>query len=255
VSTDTAARPRSAVRSAALDRAAALRLAATEYARFAALLAELGPDDWARPTDCAGWDVRAMSGHVLGMARMVASPLQFVRQNAVTARSGGGIDALTALQVRDHAALDPAELVRRMARTGPRATAGRRRLARVLGRVPLPEPQVVGDRRERWTFGFLFDVVLTRDTWMHRIDVCRATGRAPELTAGHDGALVADVVTEWAGRHGRPYRLHLTGPAGGTWSSGDPAATDELDLDAVEFCRLLSGRGAAHGLLAEQVPF
>jgi hypothetical protein len=73
------------------------------------------------------------------------------------------------------------------------------------------------------------------------------------LTAEHDGQLVADVVAEWALRHGRPYRLHLTGPAGGTWSTG--SGGPDLELDAVEFCRVLSGRGAGSGLLAQQVPF
>jgi hypothetical protein len=113
--------------------------------------------------------------------------------------------------------------------------------------------QDVGGTAERWRFGFLFDVVLTRDTWMHRVDVSRATGREPHLTADHDGVLVADVVAEWAARHGRPYRLRLTGPAGGSWSSGTDGEEDELD--AVEFCRLLSGRGRGSGLLAQQVPF
>ena len=65
--------------------------------------------------------------------------------------------------------------------------------------------------------------------------------------------LIADVVAEWAERHGQPYRLHLTGPAGGTWSAG--SGGPELELDAVEFCRVLSGRGAGEGLLAQQVPF
>ncbi|WP_409331110.1 maleylpyruvate isomerase family mycothiol-dependent enzyme [Trujillonella humicola] len=255
MTTSSAVRPPAALRAAAIPRDAALRLAATEYTRFAALLAALEPDEWTRPTDCTGWDVRAMSAHVLGMARMVASPLQFVRQNAITARSGGGIDALTALQVRDSAELSTAELADRTAAVGPAAVRGRRRLARVLGRLPLLERQVVGEEREWWSFGFLFDVILTRDTWMHRVDVCRATGREPELTAGHDGVLVADVVAEWAGRHARPYRLRLTGPAGGAWSSGEPPAGDDLELDAVEFCRLLSGRGTGTGLLAQQVPF
>lgn len=39
---------------------------------------------------------------------------------------------------------------------------------------------------------------------MHRIDISRATGRPLTLTADHDGVLVADVVHEWAGRHGTP---------------------------------------------------
>ena len=44
------------------------RLAITEYERVADLL-EPGspPTQWAAPTDCPGWDVRAMAGHMLGM--------------------------------------------------------------------------------------------------------------------------------------------------------------------------------------------
>ncbi|HEY0127461.1 MAG TPA: maleylpyruvate isomerase family mycothiol-dependent enzyme [Blastococcus sp.] len=244
---------RAPARAAVLERAPAMRLAATEYGRFADLLRTLDADDWSRRTDCPDWDVRAMAGHVLGMAEMVASVRGFVGQNAASARAGGGIDALTALQVRRTAGLSTGGLVEQLAAVGPRAVRGRRRLSAVLGRVPIPEKQVVGATAERWRFGFLFDVVLTRDTWMHRTDICRATGREPQLTADHDGVLVADVVAEWAARHGRPYRLRLTGPAGGSWASG--ADGEEIELDAVDFCRLLSGRGQATGLLAQPVPF
>ena len=145
------------------------------------------------------------------------------------------------------------ELVHRFADVAPRAVRGRRRLARVIGRITLPEDQVVGEQRERWTFGYLFDVILTRDTWMHRADISRAVGRPMEFTPEHDGVLVADVVAEWAQRHGRPYRLRLTGPAGGEWAAGDGGP--ELEFDAVDFCRRLSGRGARDGLLGQQVPF
>jgi hypothetical protein len=64
---------------------------------------------------------------------------------------------------------------------------------------------------------------------------------------------VREVVTEWAGRHDEPYQLTLTGPAGGRWSRGSDG--EQLALDAVEFCRVLSGRGSARGLLAVGVPF
>ncbi|TQN37778.1 uncharacterized protein (TIGR03083 family) [Blastococcus colisei] len=247
----TTARP--AVRRGALERSTAVRLAATEYGRFEELLRSLDPSDWARPTDCPAWDVRAMAGHVLGMAEMVASVRGVVGQNAAASRAGGGIDALTAVQVRRTAALSAEELVERFAAVAPRAVRGRRRLSGVIGGLTLPEDQDVGGRVERWRFGFLFDVVLTRDVWMHRMDIARATGRQPHLAPEHDAVLVADVVAEWADRHGRPYRLALTGPAGGSWSSG--AGGEELELDAVEFCRLLSGRGDAAGLLSQQVPF
>ncbi|WP_448625709.1 maleylpyruvate isomerase family mycothiol-dependent enzyme [Geodermatophilus sp. URMC 64] len=240
-------------RSAAMDRESAMRLAATEYDRFRALLTRLEPADWTRPTDCPGWDVRAMAGHTLGMTEMTASLRQFVVQNAAAARAGGGIDNLTAHQVRTRAQLRTDELVERFAAAGPRAVRGRRRLAAVIGRLPMPEKQVVGGRRETWRFDYLFTTVLTRDPWMHRVDISRATGRELQLTPEHDGRLVADVVAEWAARHGRPYRLHLTGPAGGEWSTG--TGGPELELDAVEFCRVVSGRGSGTGLLAEQVPF
>jgi hypothetical protein len=47
--------------------------------------------------------------------------------------------------------------------------------------------------------------------------------------------------------------LVLTGPAGGRWSFG--SGGPELELDAVEFCRLVSGRGRGEGLFGVEVPF
>ena len=105
----------------------------------------------------------------------------------------------------------------------------------------------------QWTAGYLFDVIHTRDPWMHRIDICRATGREPVLSAGHDGRILADVVADWASRHGQPFTLTLTGPAGGSFRAGESGP--DLELDAVEFARILSGRGRAPGLLATAVPF
>ena len=91
---------------------------------------------------------------------------------------------------------------------------------------------------------------------MHRIDAARAAGQPPELTAGHDGRIVADITAEWGCRHGQPFLLDLTGPAGGSYAR-DPAspAAERLSLDAVEFCRTLSGRAPAAGLLTTIVPF
>jgi uncharacterized protein (TIGR03083 family) len=234
-----------------------MRLAATEYDRFVATLRTLTPEEWARPTPCPAWDVRALAGHVLGMAELAASPIENVRQLRAAKRRGGLlIDALTAVQVDKHADRPAAEIVERLGAVGPRAARGRRRVPGVVRRRAMPEPQPVDDKGERleaWTFGYLLDVVLTRDTWLHRMDLAAATGRPPTLTADHDGVLVADVVAEWASRHGRPYALTLTGPAGGAWSSG--AGGPVLELDAVDFCRILSGRGSGEGLLAERVPF
>lgn len=117
----------------------------------------------------------------------------------------------------------------------------------------MPVPQEVNGREEEWTIGYLTETILTRDPWMHRMDIARATGREPVLTPDHDGVLVADVVAEWAGRHGLPYRLRLTGPAGGSWSAGSDGP--DIEMDAIDFCRVLSGRDSGDGLLTTEVPF
>jgi hypothetical protein len=97
------------------------------------------------------------------------------------------------------------------------------------------------------------DVILTRDVWLHRIDICRAAGRRPDLDEDVDGRIVADVVADWATHHGLPVDLELTGPAGGHFVQGDDG--EHLTLDAVEFCRILSGRAEGEGLLRTKVVF
>lgn len=252
--TMTDAAPTRGRRQPAMGRGTAMRLAATEYQRYLDQLRTLDATDWTRPTDCPAWDVRAMATHNLAMAEMIATVREMVRQNVgAMRRPEEGVDALTGLQVDERAAMRPQQIIDRYAEVLPRATAGRRRRSRLMGRLPFPEPQPLNGVMERWTFGFLTDTILTRDTWMHRVDTAQATGRPLVLTADHDGVIVADVVVEWAQRHGAPYALRLTGQAGGTWSHGSGGA--ELDLDAIEFCRTVSGRAPATGLLAVEVPF
>jgi hypothetical protein len=102
----------------------------------------------------------------------------------------------------------------------------------------------------------VLDIILTRDTWMHRVDIARATERPLELTAEHDGKIVADVVREWADRHGRPFQMRLTGPAGGVYvGAGSADSAERVELDAVDFCRIVSGRAPGQGLLRQRVPF
>lgn len=242
----------------ALDRDVAMRLAAVEYDRVVAQLASLSPQDWTQPSGCPPWDVRDLVGHVLGMAEMAASLREQLRQMRTAKKAGGVfIDALTGLQVDEHRDLRPQELVDRLRVVGPKAARARRRTPGFVRGRTMPDEQPLGGRpdsgTERWTFGYLVDVVLTRDPWMHRTDIAAATGRPLELTPDHDGVLVDDVVQEWAARHGQPCRLTLTGPAGGSWAFG--AGGPQLQHDAVEFCRVLAGRGRAEGLLATEVPF
>jgi uncharacterized protein (TIGR03083 family) len=244
----------------ALPRDVAMRLAEREYELFVAQLGELSPDDWSRPTACPEWDVHAMACHVLGMAELAASVPEQLRQMRAARRAGGLlIDALTSLQVEKHLSRSPSELVARLAGVAPRAAAGRRRTPSLARRIRLPNQPVDehGAQTETWTLGYLVDVILTRDTWMHRSDIAAATDRPMALTPEHDGVLVGDVAAEWAARHGRPCTLSLTGPAGGTWrlNEGTAGEPGRYELDAVDFCRVLSGRGTGQGALATRVPF
>lgn len=237
-----------------LDRRTAATLAATENDRFVGLLRTLPAEAWSAPTECPGWDVRAMASHVLGMMEMTTSLRELVHVQRAGARAANGrahIDGMTEVQVRERAGLSPQEILDRLGEQAPRAARARRRLPAPLRRLPVPSE--VGGVAETWRLGYLYDAILTRDVWMHRVDLTRATGRPLELTREHDGRLVADVAAEWSRRHGRPVTLTLTGPAGGTFTAG--GGGEQVTLDAVEFCRILSGRVPGTGLLAQPVPF
>ncbi len=245
--TDTASIP-------VLQRPETTELAAREHERMADLLALLDSADWAKPTDCPEWDVRAVAGHAFGMAETFSALRKFARDMIAGTRAAGErpqIDGMTEVQVNRYAPLSTTELIARVRATGPKQARWRAR-RRLMRRIPLKVDRRDG-AKEPWKLAFLLDIILTRDSWMHRVDISRATGKPMGLTAEHDGRIVADVVAEWARRHGRPFRLELTGPAGGAFSNGEGG--DHITIDAVEFCRILSGRAPASGLLTEEVPF
>ena len=227
-------------------------LAAREQERLLALLHDLAPEEWERPTDCTGWAVRDVVAHLAGAFASAASPREALRQTRAGKPLAQGrdlVDGINDVQVGERRDRSPEQLLTELAAVGERGLRARRRLPAPLRALPVPFGPPLGTR----PLGYLMDRIYTRDAWLHRIDICRATGREPVLTADHDGRLVADVVAEWARVHGRPYRLTLTGPAGGSWSSGTDG--EEITLDAVEFCRTLSGRSAGTGLLTTGVPF
>ncbi len=234
-----------------LNRAALLALGGAEYQRFIQLIESLSTRDWDRTTECPGWTVRDMVGHVVGAAESQASVRALLSQSRRAARLGKDrplVDRLNDVQVADHAGRDGDDLVARLRAVAPAAIRGRSRFPRLLRKMGAHDP-VSGSM----TVGDLMDYVYTRDTWMHRVDICRATDRSLELTPDHDGVLVRHVAEQWADRHGHPVVLKLTGPAGSTTVRGSGGET--IEIDAVEFCRMLSGRAEGGGLLEVKVPF
>lgn len=102
------------------------------------------------------------------------------------------------------------------------------RRARLMGWVRLPiAPSGSGSPGVPRSISLadLSRVVLTRDVWVHRLEIARAARRPLAPTADHDGRMVADIVGEWFTRHGQPGGPHLT-------------------MDAVDFVRVLAGRPA-----------
>ncbi len=246
--TDTRSIPR-------IKHAEAMKITAVENEKFAAALRDLRPDDWAKPTDCARWDVRALAAHVVGSAAGQASPREFVRQ----VRTGKPIvneigaefwwDGMNELHVRERTELSVDELQAEWAVNSSRALRARRRLPRPIAMLPLLKlPAPVG----RKPVGYLFDMGFTRDTFAHRIDLTHAAGTTFDADAEHDGRIIADLVAEWAETHGEPFTLRLTGPAGDTYTSGENG--ERVELDALDFVRTLAGRVEGTGVMRHPLP-
>lgn len=246
---------------AVIDHDEAMSLAATEYDRFSALVDALTGSDWDAPTDCPEWTVRDMTLHVLGTAEGSAS----IRENLHQLRAGkkwgkaharSMVDGISKVQIAERSAITNTALPTCMRDVFPRALKGRTKIPALVRSGVRMKIEVPGIS-ETWRLGYLTDLILTRDVWMHRVDISRATGQTMVLTADHDGRLVADVVAEWARRHGRPFTLALAGPAGGTFMHGDTSdgGGEDIAVDAVEFCRIVSGRASGAGLLTQEVAF
>jgi len=233
----------------------AMVLTQTEFDRAVALLRALSPSDWSQPTDCDRWTVRAVALHLLGAAEANASLPEQVRQMRRGAKLKASVgspywwDGANEYQIAKHASLPDDRIANVYVDVAARATATRMRIPRLVRALPILKlPPPVG----RQPLSYLSDMGFTRDVWMHRVDIARATGRDMVLTADHDGRLVEDLVAEWATTHGEPFTLELDGTAGGTYVSG--TGGEHVQIDAVEFCRVLSGRASGTGVLAHPLP-
>lgn len=233
----------------------AMSLARVEGRKLSELLTAFSEPDWERPTDCARWTVRDVVAHLIGSAEAQASVREFVRQVRRARPIGREIDAefwwdgVNELQVRERRNLSSAQMVAAWADASERSIAARERLPRPIAGLPLLVlPPPVGRQPVR----YLFDMGATRDVWVHRIDLARATGVSLDHDAHHDGRIVADIVAEWAASHGQPFQLELVGAAGGRFASGSGGEHVTVEVD--EFARILSERVRRSGVLANVLP-
>lgn len=240
--------PAQTIRNAAdipyVTRAESQAMAEVSLNRFLDLVQSLSPDDWNKPTACTAWTVRDMLAHQAGAYASFASFAEFRHQySALPKRGQLPEDATNEIQLADRLGRSPAELIAELKQAGPRAIANRAKLPLPVRLMAIPHP-ISG-----WlSFSHLADVIFTRDTWMHRLDISRATGREMLLTPDHDGRVVALVMRDLAQQlpgklNGRSVIIELTGIAGGQWRVGKsetPEAT--LRADTLDFNIYASGR-------------
>lgn len=223
------------------------RLATAELERMLDLLGSLSAEDWQQPTACTLWNVREMATHLAGACAGYASWAEFKRQyiqNPYLREASPKVDGINRRQVEDRAEVTPTALIAELGEVGPKAIRTRQRLPWLLRAIPIPFGPPLGTK----PIGYLTDLIYVRDMWMHRLDICRATGRQMALDPDHDGRLVAlvmrDVAKNLDSQFGeRRIRVELTGPAGGTFDFGagsTPSAT--IRMDALDFNWLASGR-------------
>ena len=223
----------------------AFTLMQTAFNRFIKLIETLDPEDWNKPTACTAWNVHDMVAHQAGGYASGTGYREMLRQYSSMPKPGQlPEDAINELQVAERAGKSSTELIAELKAVGPVAMhkwAHQFRLAK-----PLTAYHPVGGwinlRRLMW-------IIHSRDTWMHRLDICRATGRSFEQTPEHDGRIAALVMRDVEKAlskklNGRALVFELSGVAGGAWKlgAGEPAAV--VKMDVLEFNIFISGRTA-----------
>jgi uncharacterized protein (TIGR03083 family) len=240
-----------------VDHAEAMDLTVVEHDRFYTVLDHLQDEDWVRPTDCPGWDVRAIAVHVLASAQAQAAPRELLRQVRAGRKLGypRWRDRANAAQLAARNNLKARELTDSWAVVSYQALHARQRIPAAVLALPLLPLGVVDGVRMGWKpVGYLYGIGFTRSVWMHRVDIARATHRPPQISPEHDGRIVADLVAEWATTHMEPFTLRLSGAAGGKFIRDRDNPGELVSLDAIEFVRVLSGRAKGDGVLRHRLP-
>ncbi|GAA1864801.1 maleylpyruvate isomerase family mycothiol-dependent enzyme [Asanoa iriomotensis] len=227
-----------------LSRRRAADVAAAELRAFGAALTALDDADWVRATDCKGWTVKDVTAHVCGQYEEIAKPTVLLRRLRTAKKRYPemiALDGHNQVQLDDLGRLSPQALFDHLAKHGPVAIRRIRLMPSIFRRIstdrffpesPLAEPNL----------GYLLDVIMARDTWMHRLELARATSRVFDVDE-HDFEIVGQVVRDLdRGWRRPPLRLELTGPAGGVWEIGTGPPVESVTADTLGMMLHLSGR-------------
>ncbi len=221
-------------------------LSQKEYERVLAVLETLQGDDWQQPTYCTEWTVRDMVAHLAGSVTGSTSFAEFKRQNVshpYLKQYANPVDGTNKLQIEDRANEATSELVAEFRQSGQTAVKNRQKLPWIVRKIHLPMGELGFS-----SFEYLMDIIYPRDQWMHRYDICAATGKKMIVTPEHDGRIIALVLLDINKKlkkqlHHRTILLELTGPLTAVYQFGNKTTPDcTISIDVFDFNLRASGR-------------
>ena len=222
------------------------RLSQIAYERLLAVLTQLSGTDWTQPTYCTEWTVRDMTAHLAGAVTGSNSFAEFFRQNVQNPylkAFSDPVDGTNKLQLEDRKHKTPAELVAEFRQNGQIAVHNRQNLPWLVRKIHLPMGSLGFAALE-----YLMDVIYPRDQWMHRYDICTATGKEMIVTPEHDGRLISLVLRDLAQNLKKQLGdftidLRLFGALEIAYRFGQGShPTADIEMDFFDFNLLASGR-------------
>lgn len=221
----------------------AYTLLASEFQRFMQLLETLSDHDWTKPTACTAWTVKDILAHQAGGYASGTGYREMIRQYTKRPKPGQlPEDAVNDQQVIERRDRPPDEIIAELRKVASKAMHNwvhGFKLAKMIS-IPHPVSGTLSLRHLMW-------ILHSRDTWMHRLDICRATGRQFEQSVEHDGRIAALVMLDVARKlekkiQGKTLVFDLIGVAGGTWHAGSGVETARLRMNVLDFNIFVSGR-------------
>jgi len=228
--------------------------AATDFIELAGSLAD---DDWARPTDLSGWDVKAVASHVAHLEGVLAGAPPEHADVPEAAHIRGPMGQFTEIGVLTRRDTPPAAIVEEIRR---HTTARHDALVADPPTDPdAPAPGIFG------AIGWSTALLLRNrplDVWMHEQDVRRAVGRPggmDSLAAAHTTGYLLEslgfVLSKRAGAGpGTTLVARVEGSPPAAYGIGEDGRGHRLDavpdeptvtlaMDREAFVRLAGGRG------------
>lgn len=226
---------------------------------FTSLLESLDAADWDRPTDLAGWDVRAVAAHVAHLESVLATGTEEHAEVGEPPHVSGMLGLYTEIGVVNRRTSSPDAIINEI-----------REAATTRHTALLADPPTDGDARPTSIFGgvpWSWRTLLRNrplDVWMHEQDVRRAVGRPGGLDtapARHTAEYLAEslgfvlgkkvgapagttLVLEMDGSE--PFAFEIDDAGRGQRLVAAPAEpTVTLGMDRDSFIRLSGGRRPA----------